>query len=273
MTANSFKLLILSGIFLIPALGFSQSNSPTPVIEEGSEFSEPDEATNTLTTDKSELDFVEKQLDQNIPELSKEDLEAATERSAEDEVKAGEETEISTSDEKAVDTVRDTAKSWENNKWAAVQRNFMPKTSRFQILLAGSLVPTDVFYKTYGGNFRAGYHFNEKWGLELSQYLFSSSRGNDINSIENNQQISVKSVTSVRNLLSLNLYFNHIYGKIRLIKKTPRQNTNLCSISPMKIFWISFHIFTMDIWGDFLTKSREYHNQQNLITISKSENT
>ena len=93
-----------------------------------------------------------------------------------------------------------------------VQKNYLPKTERFQFFEAISLVTNDVFHRTWGGTLRASYHFNETWGAELSGFLLNSDATSDIEDLKS-QQIAVSNLVSAQNYLGFNIYFNSIYGK------------------------------------------------------------
>lgn len=102
---------------------------------------------------------------------------------------------------------------------AVIQRNYMPKTERWQASLMGTLVPSDVLYKTYGLTARLGYHFTEKWGFELNESYFTSSKSEDLQNLESKQRVSATNQTSIRNLLTGQIYFNQIYGKMAFLDK------------------------------------------------------
>lgn len=97
--------------------------------------------------------------------------------------------------------------------FAVIQRNYMPKSERFFVSVGGTLLPTDVFFRSYGLNLKGGYHFNETWGFELFDYALSSSARGEVDDLETTQQTSVKSLVSLKNYYGANLYFSSIYGK------------------------------------------------------------
>jgi outer membrane beta-barrel protein len=97
---------------------------------------------------------------------------------------------------------------------AVVQRNYMPKTGRFHLTGGLTVIPTDVFYTSYGLNARASYHFTETWGAELSAYMLSSTAGTDLKNLEDKQSFTVENLVTLNSYMSAGLYFSTIYGKI-----------------------------------------------------------
>ncbi|BEV69918.1 hypothetical protein Bb109J_c3338 [Bdellovibrio bacteriovorus] len=96
---------------------------------------------------------------------------------------------------------------------AVIQKNYMPKTGRVQLSGGFTLLPSDVFFRTFGLNTKASYHFNETWGLEAFAYVFTSSSRSEVDSLNQEQGLEVKSLLSMQNFYGVNLYFNSIYGK------------------------------------------------------------
>jgi len=99
-----------------------------------------------------------------------------------------------------------------------LQRNYLPKTERFQVFGGMSFLPTDVFYKTLGLQLRGAYHFTETWGVELMTLFLGSTRSAELNDVESKQCINgvcpnVESLVSPKNYYGLDIYYNSIYGK------------------------------------------------------------
>ncbi len=102
---------------------------------------------------------------------------------------------------------------------AVVQRNYMPKAERFQLTLGGTLVPTDVFFRTYGLNLKGTYHLNEFWGLEGFGFLTGSSARAEVNDLEKNQLVVVKNLISVKSFYGINASYSSIYGKTSILNR------------------------------------------------------
>lgn len=97
--------------------------------------------------------------------------------------------------------------------FAVIQKKYMPKAERFQLSVGATLLPTDVYFRTYGLNSKLTYHFNEAWGAELAGYLMTSTSRAEVDDLAQTQQVVVKSLISVKSLYGANLYYSSIYGK------------------------------------------------------------
>ena len=97
--------------------------------------------------------------------------------------------------------------------FAVIQKKYMPKAERFQLSVGATLLPTDVYFRTYGLNSKLTYHFNEAWGAELAGYLMTSTSRGEVDDLANTQQVVVKSLISIKSLYGANLYYSSIYGK------------------------------------------------------------
>ncbi|MFZ3231799.1 MAG: outer membrane beta-barrel domain-containing protein [Pseudobdellovibrio sp.] len=97
--------------------------------------------------------------------------------------------------------------------FAVIQKNYMPKSERFQISLGGMVLPTDVYYRSFGLNLKLGYHLSETWGVEVFDYYITSSARSEVNDLEAKQATSVQSLVSLKGYYGANLYYSSIYGK------------------------------------------------------------
>jgi outer membrane beta-barrel protein len=100
-----------------------------------------------------------------------------------------------------------------------IQRNYMPKTERFMIFGGFTFLPTDVFYKTFGLQARASYHFSETWGAEMTGMFLGSSRSAELTDVENKQGVNVQNLVSPKTYVGLDVYFNSIYGKAAFLER------------------------------------------------------
>lgn len=111
---------------------------------------------------------------------------------------------------------RDVGSSSLYSDLAVIQKNYMPKSGRFQLTAGLVTVPTDVFYLTGGLSLRALYHFNEAWGAELFYNYLSSSARPEIDNISNNNNVSVQNLVSLKSFMGANVYYNFMYGKMSM---------------------------------------------------------
>ncbi len=60
---------------------------------------------------------------------------------------------------------------------AVIQKRFLPKSNRFEFYIGPSLNLNDAFFFSFGADARLGYHFSERYGVELALiYLMTSDR-------------------------------------------------------------------------------------------------
>ena len=101
----------------------------------------------------------------------------------------------------------------------AVQREFMPKTHRYEFSLGGALATSTSFFKTYGINGRLSYYFTETLGLELQTTFLSSQTSQEVKDLaanRNNNGEIVTNLVSPRRYIGLDGYFSQVYGKAAL---------------------------------------------------------
>jgi len=115
-----------------------------------------------------------------------------------------------------------------SDRLGIVQKNILNKTHRIQVFGGLTLVPTDVYYRSFGGQLNVGYHFNEIYGVNLFGYFFQSSARAEVDQIADKQKIAVDSLLFLKNYYGLNLNLSTIYGKMTLFNQ---------SITPFEIFF------------------------------------
>lgn len=99
---------------------------------------------------------------------------------------------------------------------AVIQKNYMPKSGRYQLNLNASSVPSDAFYSTMGVAVRGAYHFNETWGAEAFTHLFTSAARDEVSNIATKNLVKVSNLVSLKSFSGINIYTNFIYGKLSI---------------------------------------------------------
>ncbi len=112
-----------------------------------------------------------------------------------------------------VETAKD---SNADSQVVVIQKNYMPKTGRFNLSGGVTLFPSDVFFKTFGAQARGGYHLNEKWGIELSGILLTSSKSAELIDLEEKQSVTASNLATLKSYVGANIYFSSMYGKYAL---------------------------------------------------------
>ena len=101
-----------------------------------------------------------------------------------------------------------------NQSLGIVQKNLLEKTNAIQYFGGITLVPTEVYYRTFGGQAGANYHFNEKYGVGVLGYFFSSSARDEINKLEKVQELGVENLIYLKSYYAAQFYLNTVYGKV-----------------------------------------------------------
>ncbi len=102
---------------------------------------------------------------------------------------------------------------------AIIQRNYMPKTKRFELFGGLSYLTNDVFYKNFGLDLRGAYHFNETWGVEFNYDMLSTIRSKELEGLEDTQRVAINNLVSPKNLYGLGIQYYSTYGKLALWNK------------------------------------------------------
>ncbi len=101
-----------------------------------------------------------------------------------------------------------------NQNLGIVQKNLLDKTHAIQYFGGLTLVPTEVYYRTFGGQAGAIYHLNEKYGVGILGYFFTSSARDEINKLESIQEVGVENLIYLKSYYAAQFYLNTVYGKV-----------------------------------------------------------
>jgi outer membrane beta-barrel protein len=197
------KLALILLLVGLPQWGFSQETEESN--QEGSaEVTEATDASGTVIQDTggtidldADVTTIEGVLEQNIPEgAPKTNLPIRAKKSP---------SKVDFSKMTGVNLLTDTV---------IIQKTYMPKTKRFQLFGGPTLSMNDVFYRTYGGDLRLGFHFNETWGLELNGLFLTSSDSAEKKDLKEKQSLQVDNLSTPKSFYGANIYFSSIYGKV-----------------------------------------------------------
>ena len=103
--------------------------------------------------------------------------------------------------------------------YSIIQRNYMPKSSRWQIKGGLTTVTNDVFYNNFGLNLGLSYHFNETWGFGINTIYLNSNRNSDAKNIKDVQSVNIENLVTLKNTYGASVYFTPVYGKWALLNK------------------------------------------------------
>ncbi len=102
---------------------------------------------------------------------------------------------------------------------SVIQKRFLPKTSRFEFFAGLVDVVNDPWFIGIGVDGRLGYHFNEAWGVELTQVLISSSQRQAIKDLRDQNGVKTESIVTAKNYTGGAVVWTPIYGKMGMLNR------------------------------------------------------
>ena len=102
---------------------------------------------------------------------------------------------------------------------AIIQKRFLPKTGRFELFAAPSIVLNDPFFMVSGANIRLGYYFREMYGFELTAWMMSKSDRQSTKDLAR-KTVTTTSLISPKNYLGAAFKWAPIYGKFSFFNRT-----------------------------------------------------
>lgn len=111
---------------------------------------------------------------------------------------------------------------------AVIQRRYLPKTGRFEIYAAPSLVLNDAFFINLGVNGRIGYNFTERYGIEFVGFALTTSQRQVTEDLANKRGVETRSLITPKNYYGLDFKYTPIYGKM---------TTSGASITPFDLYF------------------------------------
>jgi outer membrane beta-barrel protein len=100
------------------------------------------------------------------------------------------------------------------NDVAVIQRRYLPKTGRFEIYGAPSLVLNDAFFMNFGVNGRIGYNFAERYGIEITGFALSTSEREVTKDLREKRGVRTTSLITPKSYIGLDFKYTPIYGKM-----------------------------------------------------------
>ncbi|RYZ66629.1 MAG: outer membrane beta-barrel domain-containing protein, partial [Proteobacteria bacterium] len=115
---------------------------------------------------------------------------------------------------KDIKDVSDLGKLSTFNDVAVIQRRYLPKTGRFEIFAAPSLVLNDAFFMNFGLNGRLGYNFSERYGVEVTGFALTTSQRDVTKDLASKRGVLTTSLITPKSYIGLDLKYTPIYGKM-----------------------------------------------------------
>lgn len=102
---------------------------------------------------------------------------------------------------------------------SVLQRRFQPKSGRFQFFAGLTNVVNDPWFFGIGLNGKLGYHFSEKWGVELSALGLSTSERATIKDLYTEHDVETSSLITTKGYYGIEINWTPIYGKMGLFNE------------------------------------------------------
>lgn len=103
---------------------------------------------------------------------------------------------------------------------SVIQKKFMPKTQRFQLFAAGSVMTNTPWYNNVGAKLNFSYNFTEQFGLELNTLFMTSSQRDSAKEIREEHGLKAEQFIYTKRYMGLDLVWSPIYGKISNLNNT-----------------------------------------------------
>lgn len=116
--------------------------------------------------------------------------------------------------EEPIDSLSDLARLAPFSEVSVIQRRFLPKTNRFQFFGGLGSIVNDPWFLSAGPNFRLGYYFVERWGIELSYFSMNSSQRDAVKELQSQNSVSTSSIVTAKTYAGADIIYTPIYGKI-----------------------------------------------------------
>lgn len=103
---------------------------------------------------------------------------------------------------------------------SVIQKKYLPKTERFQLFAAGSLMTNTPWYNNYGARLHFGYNFTENFGVEINSSFLTNSERAAAKEIRENNGLQTEQFIYTKNYIGLDIVWSPIYGKMTSLDNT-----------------------------------------------------
>ena len=103
---------------------------------------------------------------------------------------------------------------------SVIQKKYLPKTERFQIFAAGSIMTNTPWYNNYGARLHFGYNFTENFGVEINSSFLTNSERAASKELRENNGLQTDQFIYTKNYIGLDIVWSPIYGKMTSLDNT-----------------------------------------------------
>lgn len=103
---------------------------------------------------------------------------------------------------------------------SVIQKKFMPKTQRFQLFAAGTVMTNTPWYNNVGAKLNLSYNFTESFGLEINSMFLTNAERESTKEIKEAHNLLAEQFIYTKSYVGLDLVWSPIYGKISALDET-----------------------------------------------------
>lgn len=100
-----------------------------------------------------------------------------------------------------------------------IQRRYLPKTGRFEVLGNTGVIMNDAFFTNLAFGMRLGYGFSESFGLEAMGLFVSTSEKEVTKDLSANKGVTTQTLVSPENYYGLSAKYSPWYGKLSWLNR------------------------------------------------------
>lgn len=146
-----------------------------------------------------------------------EDQENKQQSQKKEEVKAKEESDKVA--EKEINKISDLSNLAPFDDVAVIQKRFLPKTGRTEFSTSAVISTNNQYFNNVGLGFRVAYHLQEKYALEATYLMMTSTERPITKGLIDNQQIQTQSLVEPQSFYGLSFKWTPLYGKVALFQQ------------------------------------------------------
>lgn len=187
MKLNSYLHLIFIALLAAPSVQAQQTLDDDEIVNVEGMYSTPQTSTpqTSLSTKQPEPEELPSQLKQQVPAQSVD-----------------------------VKDLKDLNRLAPFSEVSVIQKKFMPKTKRFQLFAAGSVMTNTPWYNNLGAKLNLSYNFTETLGLEINSVFLTNSERESTQEIREAHNLLAEQFIYTKSYTGLDFVWSPFYGKI-----------------------------------------------------------
>lgn len=115
--------------------------------------------------------------------------------------------------------LKDLGKLSELKDVAVIQKRYLPRTKRFEVYIAPTMIVNDAFFQSYGANLRLGYNFRERYGIEILATQLWGSKRQVTEELQSLRSVNTTSLLMPQSYYGADFKWSPIYGKMTWLNR------------------------------------------------------